>query len=79
VTQKTKLLGFGEPITATQQQCAQAVMFGKFLMRDDEASYWEYQGNLYVLPRAAKPTDENGREYDQGVEPCNDAEFGMKP
>ena len=26
-----------------------------------------------------KTLDDNGREYDPNVEPCNDAEFGMKP
>ena len=45
-------LGFEEPQQATREQMATAIMFGKFLYRDDEGVAYEYQGNVYFLPKA---------------------------
>ncbi len=46
-----KLLGFGEPVVATVQQMQEAIMLGKFIHRDEDAAYYQYQGHLYVLQK----------------------------
>lgn len=48
---RAQLLGFSDPVPATTQQMATAIMLGKCILREDDASYYEYDGNLYVLPK----------------------------
>jgi hypothetical protein len=35
---------------ATPEQIRMAVMFGRFLRRDEAAAYYDYDGKLWVLP-----------------------------
>jgi hypothetical protein len=47
-----ELIGFEEPAPCTVEQWREAVMFGRFLLRDENGSYFKYQGNVYMMPKA---------------------------
>lgn len=40
----------GEPIIATPEECRRAVLRGRLVVRDKDASYWSYDQKIYVLP-----------------------------
>lgn len=50
-----KFIGFEKPQPATREQMAEAIMFGKFLHRDEDGVCYAYQGNVFFLPKKTEP------------------------